>query len=414
MKSQNPTTATPLRIVAFGAGNRMNKYLHYILDNPSRARLVAVVDPNPLRRNKMADLADIPLHCRFVSGTDFFNSSIDADAAFICSPEEKHYPHAMQAISRGLHVLLEKPVAQSLRQCVEIADAGRAKGVRVGVCHVLRHHPYYEKMHRLVSSGSLGQVISISHRTCVGIDRATHSFVRGALSRQRITNPMLITKCCHDIDFLLWLAGEKAEKISSMGGRRWFRSENAPLGSSKRCIDCSIESSCPYSAVDLYRNRRKWIDNFDIPAGMTIDTVIEHELHNGDYGRCVFHCDNDVVDRQTLSLETTSGIVINLSMDLFTPGDLRETRICMTEGEICGNELSITVNRLRPRKQETFDFSSTLHAPLHAGADIKIVARFIDAINHPDLPLLTDISEAIESHRICFEAESHIKSPSNT
>ena len=109
----------------------------------------------------------------------------------------------MKAIEAGYNVLLEKPIAQSLPECCRIAEAARRKGVIVGVCHVLRYHPYFIKIKEIVDSGQLGEIISISHLAAVGLDRTTHGFVRGMWRREEITNPMLISKCCHDIDFLL-------------------------------------------------------------------------------------------------------------------------------------------------------------------------------------------------------------------
>ena len=88
----------------------------------------------------------------------------------------------------------------------------------------------------------------------------------------------------------------------------------------------------------LYRERREWIANFDVPEGKTIDDVIEYQLHVGIYGRCVYHCDNDVVDHQIVSMEMESEVTINFSMDVFTLKDNRETHICLTEGEIDGDE----------------------------------------------------------------------------
>jgi hypothetical protein len=323
----------------------------------------------------------------------------------ICTPENKHFEPAMLAIEAGYHVLLEKPIAQTLEECLAIGEAARRKNVIVSVCHVLRYHPYFIKLKELACSGELGNIISINHCTSVGVDRATHSFVRGLWSREADTNPMLISKCCHDIDFLLWLTKTRCRKITSFGSLRWFRSKNAPEGSAERCIDCKVEAQCPFSAVDLYRVRRDWISNFDIPQGKTIDQVIEDELREGKYGRCIYHCDNDVVDHQIVSMEMDSEVTINFSMDLFTLKDHRKTHICRTDGEIDRNETLLRVRRFRGGAETVYDFSNLSHQPFHAGADLDIVADFIDAIHSEEKYLRTSIDLSVESHRICFEAE---------
>lgn len=392
-------------IVAIGAGNRTNKYLKYVKQHPDKAKLVGVVELNEIRRNKIAEKFCLEPSACFTDYHDFFRSSLKVDAVMICTPENMHYEPCMMAIEAGYHVLLEKPIAQTPEECIAIGEAARRKNVIVTVCHVLRYHPYFIKLKELACSGELGNIISINHRTAVGVDRAAHSFVRGPWRKESETNPMLISKCCHDIDFLLWLTKTRCRKLTSFGSLRWFKSTNAPEGSAHRCIDCQVESQCPFSAVDLYRIRHDWIANFDVPQGKNIDEVIEEELEQGLYGRCIYHCDNDVVDHQIVSMEMESEVTINFSMDIFTLEDHRATQICLTEGEIEGDETQIKVRRFRGGEETIYDFSDIKHKPFHAGADLDLMADFIEAIQTEGKYLRTSIDLSVESHRICFEAE---------
>ena len=395
----------PVSIVAIGAGNRTSKYLEYVKQHPDRVRLVGVVELNDIRRQSVAERFGLePSQC-YADYHDFFRNPVQADAVMICTPENRHFEPTMLAIEAGCHVLLEKPIAQTLEECQAIGEAARKKGVLVSVCHVLRYHPYFMKVKELVDSGELGHIISINHRTSVGVDRAAHGFVRGIWRSERLSNPMLMSKCCHDIDFLLWLTKTPCRKLTSFGSLRWFKAKNAPEGSAERCIDCRVESRCPFSAVDLYQVRRDWIANFDVPEGKTIDDVIEDQLREGLYGRCVYHCDNDVVDHQIVSMEMESEVTINFSMDIFTLKDCRETHISLTEGEIDGDENRLRVRRFRGAEETVYDFSGLAHQPFHAGADLAIVADFIDAIRTGRRDLVTSIERSVESHRICFEAE---------
>ena len=395
----------PVSIVAIGAGNRTNKYLEYVKQHPDRVRLVGVVELNDIRRQSVAERFGLELSQCYADYHDFFRNPVQTDAVMVCTPENMHFEPTMLAIEAGYHVLLEKPIAQTLEECQAIGEAARKKGVLVSVCHVLRYHPYFMKVKELVDSGELGHIISINHRTSVGVDRAAHGFVRGIWRSERLSNPMLMSKCCHDIDFLLWLTKTPCRKLTSFGSLRWFKAKNAPEGSAERCIDCGVESHCPFSAVDLYQVRRDWIANFDVPEGKTIDDVIEDQLREGLYGRCVYHCDNDVVDHQIVSMEMESEVTINFSMDIFTLKDCRETHISLTEGEIDGDENRLRVRRFRGAEETVYDFSGLAHQPFHAGADLAIIADFIDAIRTGRRDLVTSIDRSVESHRICFEAE---------
>ncbi len=396
----------PTSIVAIGVGNRMRTYMHYVASHPEVARLVAVVEPDPIRRNAMADQFGIPEQYRYKDYRDFFKNPVKADAAFICTPERDHFEPCMEALRLGLHVLLEKPVAQTYEQCKLIYKAAQKAGKMVCVCHVLRYHPAFIKVKELVSSGKYGRIMTITHTEDVGIDRTTHSYVRGVMNTEAGNNPMLLAKCCHDIDFLVWLTDANCRRLSSFGSRAWFRSENAPEGSATRCINCAIEKECPYSAVDLYWRRRQWINNFDIPAGMTLDQVLRKELEEGDYGRCVYHCNNDVVDNQVLTMQMDDGSLITLCMDVFTRRDGRSTDIKMTRGEIVSDGVKIFVTDFVTHKREVYDFTEVCKQPFHAGADLKLVESFLASIRGESAEApTTTIAESLRSHRLCFEAE---------
>ena len=361
MNFQKVPEGRPLRMAVIGAGNRANKYLEYARRHPERLQPVAVVDGNELRRNETAERFGLASERRYADYDAFFARPADADAVLITTPDDVHFDPCMKAIDAGLHVLLEKPIAQRLDECRAIARRARERGVLVGICHVLRYHPYFAKIREIVDSGELGQIISVNHVAAVGIDRTTHSYVRGPWRREETSNPMLLAKCCHDVDFLLWITRSPCRKLSSFGSLRWFRAANAPQTSAERCIDCPVEHDCPYSAVDLYCTRRDWISNFDVPQGRTLDEVL---------------------------LE-----------------DCRRTHIKMTHGEIFGDERKLHVHRFRRGHNRVYDFEELAGHPFHAGADLRLIEDFVDALTRPGHPFLCTIEDSIESHRICFEAE---------
>lgn len=396
-----------VKIVVIGAGNRTNKYMEYAKRHPERLELVSVVEPVEIRRRNMAERFGLKMEDCYSSIDDFFAAKVEADAVLIGTPEDKHFEPTMRSIDAGYHVLLEKPIAQTKEECLAIQQNAHRQGVVVGVCHVLRFHPYFMKIKEVVDSGALGEIISINHYAEINIDRMTHSYVRGLWSQSKKTNPMLIAKCCHDIDFLLWVAGSKCRRVSSFGSLRWFREERAPEGSAKRCIDCSVEKQCPYSAVNLYKERKEWIRNFDVPEGRTIDDVIDEELRSGRFGRCVHHCDNDVVDNQILNMELENGTLISFVVNAFTRNDFRGTHIKLTHGEIDGNETTLRVRRFRDNEEQMFDFSDLCSQPFHAGADLNIVEEFVNSITRSANGILSStIDSSIESHVVCYEAET--------
>lgn len=394
-----------VKVAAIGAGNRMRTYMHYVAEHPEKVELVAVAEPNELRLKAMGDGFGLGADRRFKNYDDFFAHSIEADGVMIATPDDKHFAPCMKALEAGYNILIEKPVAQRTEEWRQIEEKAREKNLRVSVCYVLRYHPLFVKLREIVASGRLGKIIAVEHCERVGLDRTTHSYVRGIWNTREKGNEMLLAKCCHDVDLLLWLTGEECRRVSSFGSLRWFRAENAPEGAAERCVDCAREQLCPYSAVDLYRRRREWIGNFDVGPLETLDEVIERELRVGRQGRCVFRCENDVVDNQAVLMEMTDGTVVTLSMSLFTIDDHRSTDIHLSEGEIYADEKTIRITDFRTREREELDFSHLKGVPYHAGADLAIVEEFVDAIAEGRGIHGTSIGEALKSHYICHAAD---------
>lgn len=399
----------PVRLAFVGAGNRGTKYLQWVLEHPDKAVAVAVADSDPVRAAAFAEAAGFAADRTFTSDEALFSSDVEADAAVICTPEGAHFRWAMQALGRNWHLLLEKPVAPTLEECTRLEAEARRTGLVTGVCHVLRYHPYFMALRSLVASGELGRPVSVTHRVRVGIDRACHTFVRGPWADTSATSPVILSKCCHDVDILLWILGSQAADVESLSGESEFSPANKPAQAGSRCVACAIERECPYSAVDLYGRRRDWVNGFTYP---TQDEAIECELQSGRYGRCVYDCGADAVDRQTVIFTTTSGAIVSLMMDFFTPDDSRITSITLTKGEIMADGKKIVVTPLKG-EQRVIDFSSIASLPNHAGADMALLDDFITAVSTPGRRMRSDISDAIESHRVCILAEqsrrSHVK-----
>lgn len=395
-----------ITVVAIGAGNRMNAYAEL---HPHEMRVVAVVEPNMVRRGHLAAKCGVSEENCFSSWQEFLLQPKRADAVFVCTPDNMHYEPTVRALEKGYDVLLEKPIAQTWQECAGIVRKAREYGRVVSVCHVLRYHPYFKKFREVVAGGQLGDLISVNHVEAVGIERMTHAFVRGLWRKESETNPMILSKACHDLDLLVWLTGKKCLEVSSYGSLKWFRKENAPAGSTPRCSDgCAVESACPYSALELYYRRKRWLRHFDIPEGQDPDKTILQELKNGPYGRCVYYCDNDVVDHQVVSMLMEDGVTVNFSMDAFTKDSGRRTHFMFSQGEVFGDERILTVRHFHPeREDECYDFSAYYgECNYHGGADLEIVRDFIRAVEtREDKALLTHIESSLESHRIAFEIE---------
>ena len=395
-----------VKIAAVGLGNRTCKYLRYVAEHQDVAELVAVVDTDTTRFDKVKGSFGLSAERCFSSLDALVKSGIKVDACIIGTPDIYHHEMAVKAMRRGWHVLLEKPMAQTQEQCEEILRVSEETGKMVSVCYVLRYHPYFIKLKELTQEPVIGHLHSVQHIERVGKDRTTHTFVRGPWNKMEMNTSVFFTKCCHDVDFVLWLTGDDVKSVESMHGARMFTEAAAPECAAERCVDCSIEKECPYSAVDLYMRRRDWIKGFTSMPGESQDEMIARMLKESRYGRCVYRCsENDVIDRQSVMLEMESGIKAEIIMECNTDETARLTVIDCENAVIFGDENTIEVKYKDGVPSEAYDFQWTRSLELHAGADCMIVQEFIDAIRDGHLKTRTPGSESFVSHKICFLAE---------
>ena len=324
-----------VRIVLIGVGDRGTSYAMHGSAVCPEMEVVAVADPDPVRRNYIRDKFNLPEECCYEWGEDLLKLPKMADAAIIATQDNQHYHLAMAAIEKGYHLLLEKPAAPTPEECLDIMNSANEKGVHVLICHVLRYTPFFRLLKHIVDSGRIGKIMSIVHVECVGNVHQSHSYVRGNWHSTKESSPMILAKSCHDIDILQWLLGEECTRVQSFGSLVYFRPENMPEGAPEYCYQgCPAEADCPYSALKIYKQRTfpgfvKTATRKHEPT----DEDLEKTITETNYGKCVFRCNNDVVDHQVVNLEYTSGATVSFTMSAFNRGG-RKIRIMGTKGEI--------------------------------------------------------------------------------
>jgi len=225
---------------------------------------------------------------------------------------------------------------------------------------------------------------------------------------------MLLQKSCHDMDWLSYIIGRPCRRVSSFGGLYYFRKENQPRGAADRCMDCKLSKKCPYSAREFYlrllrEGHRDWPLNVIDPTLKLTRGSVEKALREGPYGRCVFKCDNDVVDHQVVNLEYEGGVTASFTMTAFNQGSGRKTRIFGTKGTIETDDSStIRVYDFLTRKEKTIDTSATAAnvAGGHGGGDAGIFDAFCRAVGLGRTNLIVSGADAtLESHLTTFAAE---------
>ncbi|MDD7009311.1 MAG: Gfo/Idh/MocA family oxidoreductase [Spirochaetales bacterium] len=407
-----------IRIAIAGLGSRgRTAYGAILLDMKDRAEVVAVADFDENRTRLAAAEHNVAPDMVFSSVEEMLSKDKLADAVLICTQDQDHVRHALMALEKGYDILLEKPVSPDLNELRAIVRKSEETGRRVLVCHVLRYTPFFQTIKKAIDSGRIGRVVTVQAIENVRYWHQAHSFVRGNWRRKEDTSPMILAKCCHDLDYLIWLCGSKCRSVSSYGSLSYFKAECAPEGAAMRCMDgCKAKDKCPYDAEKIYlTNKDTGIlgGNTEWPIDVlsdepTVESVTK-AIKEGPYGRCVFHCDNDVVDNQIVAMEMESGATVTLTMSAFTSIGGRTIKVMGTLGDITGdmhdNIIKITEFGKEPEiidlGREEKDFAG------HGGGDAMLIDEFVSLLEGAEVNnTVTTLAVSVESHLVALAAET--------
>ncbi|MCL1820888.1 MAG: Gfo/Idh/MocA family oxidoreductase [Oscillospiraceae bacterium] len=400
-------------IIGLGSRGR-HVYAEYAKLNPDKLKITAVADTDPVRVSEAAKTFGIPAANCFDCADKLLAAEKLADILFICTPDGEHYRPAMLALEKGYHLLLEKPISPNPEECLDIARLAKERTRHVVVCHVLRYTPFYTKIKEIIDSGRIGDIVTIQAIENVGYYHHAHSFVRGNWRNSAETSPMILAKCCHDMDILLWLSGRHIKNVQSYGSLSYFKPEKAPDGAAARCLDgCKVKESCPYDAEKIYITSPRtgviaghtgWPNS--IVASPATEQSLRRALETGPYGRCVFHCDNDVADHQIVNLDMDGGVTASLTMSAFTGEINRHIKVMGTLGEIDADmNAGIVKTHIFGFEPELFNvIESNEGLSGHGDGDSRMMNSLCDLLNGGGAAL-TPIDDSIESHLACFAAE---------
>ncbi|WP_431924249.1 Gfo/Idh/MocA family protein [Nonomuraea jabiensis] len=401
----------PITLAVVGAGARGTAYAELAARRPDRVRVVAVAEPRAAARQQFAVRHALPPERVFRDWKELAGLGRIADAVIVATLDADHLAPAEVFAEQGYDILLEKPIAPTEADTVAIGEAAARTGALIAICHVMRYTPYTRRLREVLPR--IGEVVSVEHLEPVGWYHFAHSFVRGNWRRADEATFALLAKSCHDIDWLGHIVGRRAERVSSFGGLSHFRADRRPAGAADRCLECSIEPGCPYSAVRLYRDglrdggTKQYFTRVMTGGPLTEEAVTE-ALAEGPYGRCVYASDNDVVDHQVVTIEYEGGVTASFTMTAFTPLENRHTKLFGTAGQLTGDGRFIRIYDFLSEETTIIDTSldGSSAAEGHAGGDAALIESFVTALHEgrPEL-ILSGIQESVDSHRVVFAAE---------
>ncbi len=398
-------------IIGVGArgGEAYGKYINECKD---KYNIVALCDLNPGKLEKYSKEFNVEKENCFLSEDEFFAKK-RSDVLVIATLDQDHIRVALKAIKLGYVILLEKPVSDNVEELYSLQKTAKEYGATIIVCHVLRYTVAIRKIKELLDAKKIGSLVSFDDLEQVAYWHYAHSYVRGNWRNSENATPMIMAKCCHDLDLMQYFAESKCESLTSYGSLKYFKKENKPEGATERCLQCPHKDTCAYSAKRIYIDA--WKENGQPQAWpytvLTDKTVTEdeliHKLETTRYGECVFNGFNDVVDHQFVTANFANGVTANLNMMAFTQGGGRIMRFFGTEGEILYDEAAdhITLKKFGGEtvvykiSQLTDDLSG------HGGGDHRMIDALYEVLSGNAQGADTSLECSIESHLMAIAAE---------
>lgn len=405
-KSNRQSSVKTVAII--GVGARGTYYGDLIAGYPHLGKVAAVVEPRKEYREGFAKVHGIPNDRQFADWHKFAAQPKICDAVVVATIDREHVGPAVACLKAGYDLLLEKPMATTLADCRAIEKAQRDNKAVVGVCHSLRYQKGFRRLVELVREGVIGRVITMDQIEQVRPWHQAHSYVRGNWGNEGRATFMLLAKSCHDIDYMAYLIGKPCLRVSSFGALTHFRADQAPSGSTARCTGgCAVEPQCPYSAIKQYvqGDRETWPGNmvsYDHSQAAHLKAI-----RSSPYGRCVYQCDNDVVDHQVVNMEFEGDITATFTMTAFTADGGRRIRVHGTEGVLEFNEFGeaqIVLKTFRDQNVTRITIAPEIGG--HGGGDSRVMYEWLQALRSRDASqIVANAQESLRTHTIVFAAE---------
>ena len=309
-----------IKYAVLGYGGRGVGFASYSLACPQDAEVIAVIDLNPFLlevAKKDLGLTDDEV---FLNLKDFLDKKIECDFVVNATMDSAHYQTTKDLLNAGYNVLLEKPITADYKELFELRDLAEKKDRKLLVCHVLRHTHFYKTIKEIIDSGEIGKIMNMQLNEHVWHGHFVNAFVRGKWNNEKeCGSGLLLAKSCHDTDLLCWLnnATEPTE-VASFGSRSFYTKENAPEGATEFCYNCPRKDECLFDAMK-FELKLNCCERYTFCAlNKPLDEITEEErieyLKHSNFGRCVYDCGMDIVDKQSVIVNFKNGTTATLNV----------------------------------------------------------------------------------------------------
>lgn len=404
-----------IKALVIGTGSRAEAYMKHIVGKDLPIKIVAIAEIIKERRDYVGKKYKIPEEQRFETGEQAISKGGEYDIVIITTPDKTHHNLAISSLENGYNVLLEKPMATTAKECIDIVKAQQKSGKILAICHVLRYAPFFKEIKKITEEKELGKLQNVNLIEDVSYWHFAHSYVRGNWRKEEESSPIILAKSCHDLDILTWITESEADIVFSRGSLNYFKKENKPDNSSDKCIECPV-LDCPYNSKRFYLNQEDgslWPYD-SISQEDPSEEGRKKSIATTRYGKCVFQSDNDVCDNQDVLIEFKNGVNANFSLRAGGAYSTRRITLNYEKGQITGDlsEGVITKTTYTGKKDEHENKEIRFESKGgHGGGDLIMLKEVIKLIeNNNSEENITSAQRSLESHLIAFASEESRKS----
>lgn len=390
-----------IKLVVIGAGFK-GRYVYgdFIDKHSDLCEVIAVVEMKKGRRDIFKEQFNLPENRVFNNIESFLEEDKMADAVIVCNNDNMHFDTSVLSLEKGYDVLVEGPLANSLDGIVHLNDTCDRYYNKIFMAALpFRYSSFYNKLKDIITSGELGTLININYNSYIGYEKFAHNYVRGNWRIESDTATLMMTNSSYDLDILSYITDSNCDKISSFGKLNHFSRDNFKGDMSDVCHRCARSEKCPYCAQKIYLEEDKLL-NKSLHINPTKENIRDI-LIEGQYGKCVYFCDNDVYDNVVSILQFKNDITASLNISAFTKEESRNIRLMFTHGEVYGSfeDNTITIRRFLDKSEEVIVLSEE-------NLDEKLILDFLQRIKDRDVSKANSIVKScINSHITAFAGE---------
>ncbi len=321
------------KYVVVGTGSRgLQSYCEPLVkEYGDCAELCAVCDINIKRARFASEYLGRQIPAYAAADFDQMLKDHKPDVVIVTSKDCTHEMYIVKALEFGCDVISEKPMTTDDKMCERILEAEKRTGHKVTVTFNCRFEPHFVKLKEIVSSGVLGDILSVHFEWLLDTSHGASYFRRWHSIRAN-SGSLLIHKSTHHFDVVNWLLDDEPVKVNAFGTRRFYGDDRRPHG--ERCRDCQHKDSCEFF-YDLTKGDEVVYDPAVGTVCLNKKLYMECEDEDGYIrDRCLFSREIDIEDSVSVSVKYAGGAVMSYSLTAHSPYECYKLVINGTEGRL--------------------------------------------------------------------------------